>query len=376
MSAIHLDIQLVAVEWVYRASQHSTVDYRTLRACALVCRAWTPVAQRLLFRRIPNFYNQFESEHDSRLYRLLRTLRSSARLAAHVCSIKLVVIEGFDSDNHEELESPAVELLELCPDVQSISIAGSMELELCPGLEERLRAIPLHPHSLDIEGKESVIPTMERIIRMWPGVRMLDFGVYPESDDGTRAGPVLVSVPSSVRSLSISNRRPERRRSCLIWDLAPDDDHSKLSELKIEFPKGSSLAWLCTLFASGVLPQIRSLSVEGGIPTQDVLDQLTQLESLVVSVIAPWPKLVSLPQTLRHIGYHHIDEHEQIPGIKRIGNFLSTLRSSKGLQFLTVTPKMPSGTLAAFADTCRIHGVQFVNSEEGHFPWAKVVDWV
>ncbi|KAI0041762.1 hypothetical protein FA95DRAFT_653484 [Auriscalpium vulgare] len=69
----------MVIEWVYRSSQHAIIDYHTLLVCALVCRAWTPIAQRLLFRRIPEYY--FPT---SNITLLPRTLRASPHLASHV----------------------------------------------------------------------------------------------------------------------------------------------------------------------------------------------------------------------------------------------------------------------------------------------------
>ncbi|KAI0042170.1 hypothetical protein FA95DRAFT_610528 [Auriscalpium vulgare] len=51
--ALPLDIHNTVMGSVYTILQHAGIDYPTLLACALVCRAWRGIAQSLLLRRVP-----------------------------------------------------------------------------------------------------------------------------------------------------------------------------------------------------------------------------------------------------------------------------------------------------------------------------------
>ncbi|KAI0039313.1 hypothetical protein FA95DRAFT_1035792 [Auriscalpium vulgare] len=77
MSQLPFDLHVLFIEWVYRHSQADMTDYATLAACALVCRAWTPVAQRLLYRRLPGKF--FVGKE-----RLIDTIRRNPALGTHV----------------------------------------------------------------------------------------------------------------------------------------------------------------------------------------------------------------------------------------------------------------------------------------------------
>ncbi|KAI0043019.1 hypothetical protein FA95DRAFT_503791 [Auriscalpium vulgare] len=116
MVIIPLEIQLLAIEWVYRLSQHLETDYDTLLACALVCRTWRPIAQRLLFRRVPRQPRSQKRFDGSPLgFKLLvDTLRACPHLAAHVRSIYLTL------DSPDAVDAA---LLEVCPHIAGVETA-------------------------------------------------------------------------------------------------------------------------------------------------------------------------------------------------------------------------------------------------------------
>ncbi|KAI0044665.1 hypothetical protein FA95DRAFT_228454 [Auriscalpium vulgare] len=350
MPAVPLDVQLMVITLVYRESQHSTVDYQTLRACSLVCRAWTQPAQRLLFRRIPNIFydNATRLPH---IHRLLRALRTSPHLASYVCSVKLFMV--FQSDAQKD--SPSIALLSLCTNVQSVFLYCGVRLGWV-ALERHLRAFPVHPVALKIIGESSFV---KNIIPLWPALRVLDVHLHDEPNRG------VISVPRTVRSLSVS-------RDCsraIIWY-----NHMQLSELTLKPPYWSGHeAWLPPLLLSGVLRQLRSLTIEGGVPPQEFLDQLTQLQSLVVTSLPD--REVSLPQSIRHIGYHCTVDGGG-GSIRQMGDFPGKVRTLENLQLVTVTPHVPEKVRTALAETCGVRGVEFIVCECGLFPWTRNVDWI
>ncbi|KAI0037819.1 hypothetical protein FA95DRAFT_1367147 [Auriscalpium vulgare] len=160
-----LDIHTLVIEWVYKASQYTAVDHRTLRICALVCRAWTSIAQRLLFRTLP--YPDFSDGHGDTsppVLSLLRTIRASPRLAEHVTAVNLKLCRPrvYPSDGVNR-----VALLELCPNVKCINILGDIWGDTLDAYEARLRALPILPTFLSIKGWYTEVA---RIVHIWPSL--------------------------------------------------------------------------------------------------------------------------------------------------------------------------------------------------------------
>ncbi|KAI0045449.1 hypothetical protein FA95DRAFT_1680452 [Auriscalpium vulgare] len=115
---VPLDVQVIVIEWVYRSSQHRAIDYPTLCACALVCRSWTPIAQRLFLRRVPvpDPYIEVQRFPQIIIDFILRTLRAAPSLAAHIRSVICNLAVAFDSD----AEDDDVTVLALCTNTDSI----------------------------------------------------------------------------------------------------------------------------------------------------------------------------------------------------------------------------------------------------------------
>ncbi|KAI0045465.1 hypothetical protein FA95DRAFT_123791 [Auriscalpium vulgare] len=189
---VPLEVQLMVVEWVYRSSQHGTIDYPTLRACALVCRSWTPVAQRLLFRRVPvpKPYAEVYDIPKITIDRLLRTLRAAPYLAAHVRSLicNSAAESNADAEQDSDFGDGDVAVLALCTDVASIIFLESVS----PALVSHLPTLSVRPVFIYVFGETSLV---NRVIDIWPSVRVLDV-------DGWHAGSISLHVPSAIQALS------------------------------------------------------------------------------------------------------------------------------------------------------------------------------
>ncbi|KAI0046748.1 hypothetical protein FA95DRAFT_1606640 [Auriscalpium vulgare] len=179
-----LDVNVLIIDWVFRLSQHAMIDYPTLHACALVCRAWTPSAQRLLFRRILSTSLHYRY-CDVQL--LVRTLETRPHLAAHVRFIRVAW----------PLHPPVygticLRLLELCPHVQGISLWDWQYYNepVSAELDARWRAIQLRPVLLEVFSTDSSI---NAVVQMCRGVRTLIL----------RAGYSGDALPPTVESLEI-----------------------------------------------------------------------------------------------------------------------------------------------------------------------------
>ncbi|KAI0044669.1 hypothetical protein FA95DRAFT_229614 [Auriscalpium vulgare] len=343
MSVLNIDIQLFVVEWVYRASQHLTVDYRTLCACALVCKAWTPVAQRLLFRRIPHPIGTPAALY---VQRLLLTLRGNPRLASFVRFIYL----------HIKLTSGAAKslaLLGLCTNVQHIYLdCDGSSSAFTLALEEQLRALHVSPVVLTLYAE---VHTVKRVASIWPSVRTLkiqfDYSGFEQDNNMTQ-----VSAPSTVRSLSVHTG------GCTAWKFAQDCDFTGLRELELDAGVGLTLSVM-----PGVLPQLCFLSVDGIIPPQAVLDQLTQLHTLVFTVLPGErtvlllpERTVSLPPSLSDLAYHGTQYKGFHGWCRKYKGMLDVLDKSPTLRRFTMPRGMWDHVCARFDEVCGNRGIEVI----------------
>ncbi|KAI0043364.1 hypothetical protein FA95DRAFT_1609439 [Auriscalpium vulgare] len=350
MATLPLDIQIMIIESVYRSSQHAAVDYPVLLACALVCRAWRGIAQHFLFRRVPysaGFYH-WKPDRPTTMHLLLRTLRTSPHLAAHVRVIHLRLCLGGDTDDDNDIA-----LLKLCPHVTGIFFTESLILHSAlSSVEARLRAIFLRPLSLKLWGEERLV---SRIVQMWPSVRMLDVHVWNTSKPNDAW--LFPQVPSSIESLSLMAADTQNL-------LIPENGFPALVHLELARPVWEDAGSLHALFA---FSSLKTLSICGLFPPQGILTELRQLESLVCDDL-PRDSVV-LPLTLRHFGHHSFDD------VWEDTSFLDlALRTADGLQLFTCTSMQ---LLKKMEDACRDGGIDLALYQSPYcFPSAHHVDWV
>ncbi|KAI0038067.1 hypothetical protein FA95DRAFT_1298106 [Auriscalpium vulgare] len=341
MAIIPLELQVLVVEWVYRHSQHRIdIDYNTLLACALVCRAWRPIAQHFLFRRVPRQKHVDESRPYISL--LADILRACPHLAAHVRTIYLKL----DPDPFD------VPLLELCPHVAGVISGHAVDAYFM----FRIRELAI---SQDIK-YFSVIGVYEDVAgiwSMWPTLRAVDIVRFVSME-----GPP-VRLPSGVTSLSFPPAVMSRIFSTT-------HDLPALRDLELfgtEFPSDH----LC---ASDLLPQLRTLVVHGPLPPAEVLEQLKQLESLVFNDLPVHN--VSLPRTLRHVGYHCPSAPG--PSTKDASFLVAALHGLDDIELVTVTRlNLLAKTQAVLREACRDMDVEFVTYQTSfHFSRPRCVDWI
>ncbi|KAI0043002.1 hypothetical protein FA95DRAFT_1609737 [Auriscalpium vulgare] len=345
MTIIPLELQIAAVEWVYRFSQHRiNVDHDTLRACALVCKAWRPIAQRLLFRRVPRIYDGiFNAAQPPAATPLIDTLRAHPHLAAHVRFLYLTV----------SYLDPA--LLEVCPRIERIEMALRADYKNRP----HQLAIPQRVQSVALFGENE---DLTDTLKLWPGLAALEIAdlFLPFTHV-----PSVLRIPSGVQCLYIPPH-------VLTRIFATAHDLPVLRDLELKDPNWSDRKWPPLLVASGLLPKLRTLVLTGPLPPARVLEQLEQLESLVFNELPVHD--VSLPKTLRHVGYHC----SLVPLTEDASFLLAALRALHELELVTVTrQELPVETLAAFVDACRELHVEFVTFETpSRFPRPYHVDWI
>ncbi|KAI0041865.1 hypothetical protein FA95DRAFT_1610664 [Auriscalpium vulgare] len=347
MSTLPLDIQVIIIELVYRSSQHLAVDYPTLLASALVCRAWRDIAQRLLFRRIPFPDGNYQWKPVSTIELLLRTLRTSPHLAVHVRAIHLTL---WCRRSIAE-DTANIDLLELCPHVTGIFFAESLFVKAWdPHMEARLRAIPLRPLSLKVWDERWLV---SRILEMWPSPRALEV-LLRDIFNSDHVG--LVPVPSSIEALSLPAADAPKM-------LLPVNGLPALRHLDLLRPVWAIAGSLRTL---APFTRLKTLSIQEPFPPQEILDELGQVESIVCDELPV--EVVVLPRTLRHTGCHLFNNCMET-------SFLElALRTADGLQLSTCTFVELLKTMEA---GCRDRGVDLALYESwDSFPSAHHVDWI
>ncbi|KAI0051941.1 hypothetical protein FA95DRAFT_1602184 [Auriscalpium vulgare] len=341
-----LDVQILIIEWAFRSSQSGIVDRATLRACALVCRAWTPTAQRLLFRRIQCVY-LYDLQCNIRL--IVSALSIHPHLAAHVRYIRMAwpLLPDYDDI--------CLRLLELCRHVEGISFFHQwtyVNKDLSPESDARLRAILLRPVLLSVHGRDSSIST---VVQMCSGARVLLL----------RAGYSNCPLPPTVEALEI---RADSLGQCL-WLSNP---LPALRHLCLMHPMWTDEALCEYLISTGILPQLQSLQIKGySFPPMKILEQLVQLKTLIVNELPG--EHVTLPPTLRHIGYHTWGSP---PGM-RTELAVDPLRALPDLQLVTVTLYTGQHVRAALAEMCRDTGVDFgTYAQPQYFQQPQNFDWI
>ncbi|KAI0046766.1 hypothetical protein FA95DRAFT_1340343 [Auriscalpium vulgare] len=341
-----LDIHILIIEWVFRLSQHMLIDHTTLRACALVCRAWTPAAQRLLFRRI-----RCTSLHDSQcnIQLLVSTLGIRPHLAAHVRCIYLTW-----PTYPREYVDVCIRLLELCRHVEGVSFlrwGASNFTTSSTELDARLHAIQLKPVVLDVDGILDHTVSSS-IARMCPGPRVLVLTANHDYPLPPTLEALEILGDRAHGCLSHSHPLPALRYLCLMspsWP-GPLDRH---------------------LISTGILPHLQSLHIRGIFPPPEILDQLAQLRTLVVSALSR--KHVDLPRSLRYFGYHAWG----VPPDARSELVVGMLRALPGLQLVTVTRDVERHVRIALERMCHDIGVDFgIYETPFHFQEPRHIDWI
>ncbi|KAI0038196.1 hypothetical protein FA95DRAFT_1613564 [Auriscalpium vulgare] len=366
MAKLPLEVEIAIIECVYRLSQAEAVDYATLCACALVCRAWTPIAQRLLFRRVPSADPDFDGR--DKLPLLMRTLRTSPHLAAAVRSIFLsVFLANATSDI-----SADVELLELCPHIQNVRVQDLLDgYAMFSALEARLRAIQLRPVALRVWGEFSFVALF---LRAWPNIRVLDLvGATPS--DIPDALP-SISASGSLQALSINDMAWSLSINDMAWSLVPNNDFNAVRDLELIRPAWHEAEWIEQLHRSNLLRGIHTLRIMGSFPPQDVLERIARLESLVFDQLPE--EDVVFPRSLRHAGYHPRETSSGSEGVKVASYVVAGLRALPDLKLVTATRFAQPAQLAALEEVCRDRGVEFQTYRTPHhFPNPRWdVDWI
>ena len=218
MSFILPEILFYILEYGYyippspsRRIPSGTPNYKHLKACALVCRAWSGPAQSLLFRSVFRL-------HFRNVYAFHAALLSSAArgraLGGCVQTLDMTISPVSQSSLaiHNKLNIPvcntqgcsplvAAELLQACPHIHKLAL-DFHKADLDQEVLEKLKVTGqrLERLSLACYGSQPLIPF--DLLRIWPNIRFLKIRSYlslPWHHAGT--SPTLQSV-SDTRELT------------------------------------------------------------------------------------------------------------------------------------------------------------------------------
>ncbi|KAI0038576.1 hypothetical protein FA95DRAFT_1684600 [Auriscalpium vulgare] len=356
MATTPLDIHNAIIEWVYRSSQHAAIDYATLRACALVCQAWKPIAQRLLFRRVPIPKRQLQTSDSNVMARFVRALRRAPHLAAHVRSFNFE-LASFKAN--PKVSDDALKALAQCKNVNGITISlfGATAAFMA-----RLDTLPLRPSFLSVSGRDSAV---DHVIQLWPSVRVLDMASVLSADIQH------VRMPRELQALS-AGTLDMRTHCCAPTAVAP----AGLQDLDLNCHEGMFSPTSAALVSSGVAAQLRSLCLfnyGAQVPPPAMVEKLAALESFVIDRLPT--EALGLPQNLRHLGYHFHGVSQERIG--KLPILLDAARALPKLNLFTATRHSSQTVLEEIERWCLEIGVQFVvYPEPGYFRRPRHVDWI
>ncbi|KAI0045572.1 hypothetical protein FA95DRAFT_1607609 [Auriscalpium vulgare] len=349
MATLPYDVYVEIIDWVYRASQHATLDRCTLRTCALVCKAWTFPAQRLLFRRTWAAHPQ-EPFGPVQRAQLLRAVRANPLLGTHVRNI--VVPATYAAAT---LDADGLALLALCPNVRALHI--TVLGDTAANVAACLRALPLRPAFLRVRG---TLASVALIVQLWPGLHGLDVRAYAFEAPGHHF-PIRTPRSVAVDWDHAANAH---------WILAKADV-SALRELEVSRAVWDDKYCMDTFLRTPAIVHITSLVLDGALPPQAVLDRCSALETIVFA--EPPEETVVLPRTLRHVGFHTETRGEG----GQLTYLAAALRALKSLRLVTTSRALSGSALENLTHLCGEMNVE-VGFYSGAclFPRIKNQDWI
>ncbi|KAI0045547.1 hypothetical protein FA95DRAFT_1607585 [Auriscalpium vulgare] len=333
VAVLPYDVYVEIIDWVYRASQHAAVDYKTLSACSLVCKAWAQPSQRLLFRRTWAMESRLELAWEQR-HQLLLAIRGNPILGTYVRTLAI----HFDARLFPSryIDNNILTLVSVFPNITGIAMYSGRTRSMSD-IVEHLRGLDLRIKVLRIIGHfdaDAVGP----LIDLWPNLTCLDIvpsiHTPPAPSKYTRAVAIRWSLPMWFPRTSDALREIELSSA---WLNPSGVDH---------------------FLSTPALENITSLILDGAIPRKSVLDRCPKLETLVFAVCPA--SSTSLPVTLRHVGYHTRTADSERRITVDVQHLVAALRALPALQLVTATRALSKRTLAKLKRGCHmLPGVEF-----------------
>ncbi|KAI0047100.1 hypothetical protein FA95DRAFT_1572739 [Auriscalpium vulgare] len=250
MVALPFDVHVEVINWVYRNSQHGSIDRRTLRACSLVCKGWTTPDQRLLFRRIDS-----SRLYGAKLSKLLKAVRQTSR----------------DPTEWVTNNDDALALLALFPNLNGLFLHAAIGPSTVTRIVNRMQGMALRLQHLSISSTPELIA---QFLCLWPDLQSLEISSWPSRE------------PFDVTEFPVPLKAP--RSTMVHWSLHSTArwlfeaaDTSALRELGVAGVRWDDPLCLGAFSRTPALDNLTSLILGGALPPQAVIDRLVQLEELV-----------------------------------------------------------------------------------------------
>ena len=360
-----LELMDMIFAWARLEPRKGTADLGTLAASCLVCKAWQPPAQALLFRDIPiSLCNRKRSL-------LIRSLSDRPDLGRHIRSFGMEITNspvswGPDSvpkacsKRYRRTISEFIRILTRAPNLTRLVI--DIDGEFDDAHVSDLLSVDLrHLEILNWEGRPTS-SALYLLLALWPSIRHLRIdNIYFDPLPEDRR-------PLSFRSLCM---RDDLSESFMRWLLPKEDDDEPLRELHIE----SSPSYRALKDVQPHAYTLHVLTVDR-IPPQSFLDALVVLKELTFCELPS--SSFDLPRSLLRVMYHakgqqrhhpaNADGHHTATGEKEgdvpktadEARFLvNALKELPRLSSFCATRQTPAKVLDSLHKFCHEAGVEF-----------------
>ncbi|RDX43895.1 hypothetical protein OH76DRAFT_1409696 [Lentinus brumalis] len=320
-------------------------SYKWLKRFALVCRAWRPYAQQLLFAHVALPLGASHCRAFIRSMASTKGAEHAAMLTASIHTLSMAL-------DHQDVYA---DVLEMCPNLRELRMT-LYHASFRPHILSRISRIAPSMKMLHIQAHYYSV--LLQILPLFHAVEVLDIDcsiavqdLFP--DLAGRAAPVW-----RLRDLRYNNLHWQTD-GFVKWALsgAANGSLDTVEALQVECR---------TFFASSVcalgLSRLRSLHV-GRVTEDDDFSSLTQLEEIMITLPRqPPPAFHVIPSGVKHIGLNAIDDAERPVVLSE----LRAYRERTGSSLLTITYQREfQDTEGSFDDIralyqlCEVHAIQF-----------------
>ncbi|KAI0058438.1 hypothetical protein BV25DRAFT_1919321 [Artomyces pyxidatus] len=348
-ATLTFDVHVMILEWGYRSTQCYRFEYyrKTLVDACLVCKAWTPVAQSLLFRRLCTSVRGIIGDSAPML---LQAITDKPVLGTYVRSPII---------HHRDVPDTIISLLALCPQLVKLTF----EFPYASVTSAQLAQI--EKMNLGIQVLEIGGPLLVKLAKIWaPTLRFVH--ILDRDDGGPMRPPAPPSSPMSLQGVKVTYPHT-------LSVLAPWLFQSDTRFHPVFYPQIGPSFLLCEA-------SLRNLdSWVGGItsltcytvPPASTLKLLTGLEELIIHCLPR--SSFKLPPTVRHFGIHLALWYESSITWDVL---ITSVIPHPFLQLVTVT-RLEDEKLASLEHACRDNAVDFVvHRDLLAFPRSQYVDWL
>ncbi|OSD07187.1 hypothetical protein PYCCODRAFT_1473793 [Trametes coccinea BRFM310] len=307
-NALPIEIVDAILELVYYSNGEP--DKVTLKSCAVISRAWTASAQRLLFRSVALRGVHHGREHTSFCEATNPSTEHGRALGEHVRIMEVYIGEksGHDLDDSDlaDLLGRTPRLYELILRVTGVHqfLYGTMERlaqlaagHSTPSMSTSEEVEPLRIRALTLLSCGIQSPVLYQLLEVWPSIQFLYLGFE------LAAPPPKWTPAFHLYELSLV-RTP--RLSVLQWLLSSSSDSVQI--LSFRDSPGRDVDPLLREIG----PRLRSLRLMDCTRRSAILPYCPNLEEFATVQLPGHLKLENLPPTLEHLSYKRLYADTQL----------------------------------------------------------------